>query len=552
MTKQLYFVPLGGVGEIGMNLALYGYGKPGNMQWLIVDCGVTFADAKSPGIELIMPDIRFIADDRQALLGLILTHGHEDHIGAVLDLYPQLNCKVYATKFTAGLLAAKAGEDGRALPKINIVKTGSTVSLGPFEVTYLSVAHSIPESHALGIVTPAGRVIHTGDWKIDPTPPLNDATDMGAFAKFASGGVDVLIGDSTNAAREGQSPSEAEVGVTLTKIIKHEKNRVAVTLFASNIARIHSIALAAQANGRSVVLFGRSLHRNVQVAKECGYLADLPPFMDMDIYAQLPRNNIVAIMTGSQGEERSALARVARKDHPHVSLAKGDLVIFSSRTIPGNEKAVAAVVNGLVRQGIHIINDRTHLVHVSGHPRIDEIAELYKVIKPKALIPVHGEPYHLQAHAELGEKLGIKDVKIIEDRQLVRLTGGPLTVVDEVPGGRLYKDGNLLLPEEDSTLSERRRLQMAGMVSVAVCATNKGELASDIEITLTGVPKQGTSGDDMYDIVDDAVRETFHSLPKPKRRDFERLREALIRSIRGNVEQEWGKKPWVEVHLLEI
>jgi ribonuclease J len=552
MTKQMYFVPLGGVGEIGMNLALYGYGAPGKMQWVIVDCGVTFADFKSPGIELIMPDIRFITEDRQALLGLILTHGHEDHIGAVLDLYPQLNCKVFATKFTAGLLAAKAAEDGRPLPKIDVVKTGDTVNLGPFEVTYLSVAHSIPESHALGIVTPAGRVIHTGDWKIDPTPPLGDATDMGAFARFARDGVDVLIGDSTNAPREGRSPSEQEVGVTLTKIIKAEKNRAAVTLFASNIARIHSIALAAQANGRSVVLFGRSLHRNVQVAKECGYLQDLPPFLDMDMYQQLPRNNIVAIMTGSQGEDRSALARVARKDHPHVSLAKGDLVIFSSRTIPGNEKPVANVVNGLVRQGVHVLTDRTHLVHVSGHPRVDEIAELYNVVKPKALIPVHGEPYHLQAHAELGQKLGIKDVKIIEDRQMVRLTGGPLTVIDEVPGGRLYKDGNLLLPEEDSTLSERRRLQMAGMVSVAVCATNKGELASDIEISLTGVPKTGMSGDDMYDIVDDAVRETFHSLPRARKRDFVSLREALMRSVRGAVDQEWGKKPWVEIHIMEI
>ena len=233
-------------------------------------------------------------------------------------------------------------------------------------------------------------------------------------------------------------------------------------------------------------------------------------------------------------------------------LPKDDLVIFSSRTIPGNEKAVANVVNGLVRQGVHVLNDQTHLVHVSGHPRVDEIAELYNVVKPKALIPVHGEPYHLQAHAELGVKLGIKDVKIVEDRAMVRLTGGPLKVVDEVPGGRLYKDGNLLLPEEDSTLAERRRLLWAGIVSVAACVTNKGDLASDIEISLTGVPKEGTSGDDMMDIVEDSVRETFHSLPKPKRRNFETLREALIRSVRGGVEQEWGKKPWVEVHLLEI
>jgi ribonuclease J len=552
VTAQFYFVPLGGAGEIGMNLALYGYGAPGKMQWLMVDCGVTFADARSPGIEIIMPDIRFIEEDRQALAGLVLTHGHEDHIGAVLDLVPRLNCKVFATKFTASLLQAKAEEDGKALPQITLVQSGGRIKLGPFEINFLPVAHSIPESQALGIVTPAGRVIHTGDWKIDPTPPLGDGTDMNAFAEFAKDGVDVLIGDSTNAPREGSSPSEAEVGVTLTKIIKDQKNRVAVTLFASNIARIHSIALAAQACGRSVVLFGRSLHRNVQVAKECGYLQDLPPFLDMDVYSQLPRNNVVAIMTGSQGEERSVLSRVARQDHPHVSLAKDDLVIFSSRTIPGNEKAVANVVNGLVRQDIHVLTDRTHLVHVSGHPRVDEITELYKLIKPKALIPVHGEPYHMQAHAELGQKLGIKHVSIVGDRELVRLTPLPIAVIDEVPGGRLYKDGNLLLPEEDSTLAERRRLQWSGMISIALCVTNKGELTSDIEMTLTGVPKTGTSGDDMYDVVEDSIRETFHSLPKPRRRDFETLREALIRSVRGGVEQEWGKKPWVEVHILNI
>lgn len=552
MTKQLYFVPLGGVGEIGMNLGLYGYGKPGAMQWLMVDCGMTFADATSPGIETILPDIRFIADDRQALQALVLTHGHEDHIGAVLDLWPQLRCKIFATRFTAGLLAAKSGEDGKDLPEITIIESGGTFSAGPFELTFLPVAHSIPESQALGIVTPAGRVIHTGDWKLDPTPPLGDATDMGAFARFSKDGVDALVGDSTNAPREGRSPSELDVAKTLTEIIGQAKNRVAVTLFASNIARIHSIALAAEANKRSVVLFGRSLHRNVQVAKECGYLKDLPPFLDMDVYAQLPRSNIVAIMTGSQGEARSALARASRRDHQHVTFAHDDLVIFSSRTIPGNEKAVGAVANGLVRQGVHIITSETHLVHVSGHPRVDEITELYRLVKPKALIPVHGEPYHMQAHAELGAKLGIKNILMIEDGQMVRLTPAPLVVVDDVPSGNLYRDGKLLLPEEDSTIAERRRLLWSGIVSLAFAVTNNGDLASDPDIALNGVPKFGLSGDDMLDIVEDAINSTFKSLPKPRRTNFDTLRDALMKSVRGAVEQEWGKKPWVEVHIVSI
>ncbi len=551
MSKQMFFAPLGGVGEIGMNLGLYGIGRPGAMQWLMVDCGMTFADAASPGIELILPDIRFIADDHKSLQALVLTHGHEDHIGAVLDLWPQLKCKIFATKFTAGLLAAKAGEDGKDLPDITIIESGGKFEAGPFKLTFLPVAHSIPESQALGIETDAGRVIHTGDWKIDNTPPLGDITDLNAFAAFSKDGVDALIGDSTNAPREGRSPSEAEVAVNLTRIISKAKNRVAVTLFASNIARIHSIALAAKASNRSVVLFGRSLLRNTQVARECGYLHDVPAFLDMDMYGQLPRGKIVCIMTGSQGEMRSAIARASRRDHQQVTFAADDLVIFSSRTIPGNEKPVGRVVNGLVRQGVKIITDQDDLVHVSGHPRVEEITELYNVVKPKALIPVHGEPYHLQKHAELGRKLGIKDIQIIEDGQMVRLCPGPLKVVDDIPSGLLLKDGKLLLPHEDTTVAERRRLLQAGIVSLGVIVTRDGEMASDPDIALTGVPKFGLSGDDMLDIVEDALTNTFKSLPKPKKRNFETLRDALMRSVRGAVEQEWGKKPWVEIHLLE-
>jgi ribonuclease J len=548
--QELVFVPLGGVGEVGMNLSLYGIG-PAPEKWLMVDCGVTFADESVPGVDLLMPDIRFALKHKKNIVGLVITHAHEDHIGAVLDLWPQLECPIIATPFTAGLLAAKAeGEQGAPRIKVRIVKPGARIELGPFDVEFIPVAHSIPEATALAIRTKAGNVLHTGDWKIDPTPPLGDRVDFDRMAAFGAEGVDALVGDSTNAVREGRSPSEADVGKALTELIGKARGRVAVTLFSSNIGRVESIARAAEANGRSVVLIGRALQRAVMVAREVGYLSGVAPFLDMESFADLPRANVVAIMTGSQGEPRSALARVADGSHPHVSLSKGDTVVFSSRTIPGNERAVGSIMNGLTRMGAEIITDRTHLVHVSGHPRVDELKELYAVVKPRAVIPVHGEAVHLAAHAAVARSLGIATTTEVLNGAVVRLAPGPIEIVDWVATGRLAKDGRLLLDDEDRTIPERRKLARSGIISIAVAIGSKGDMLGEPDVEIMGVPRTGLSGKSILDVVLDTVEGVFSGLPRARRRDRDLVSNAIARAVGSAVDQEWGKRPFCHVLIV--
>lgn len=552
---QLLFVPLGGVGEIGMNLALYGVKEGNRTSWLMVDCGITFAEGASlPGVDVLMPDIRFIEERVRSLVGIVLTHGHEDHIGALLDLWPRLGCDIYATPFTAGLLMAKADEE-RSAPQlpIRIVAAGGRVKIGGFDVEFLPVAHSIPESHALALRTKAGTIIHTGDWKIDPTPPLGERTELDRFAAVAADGVDALIGDSTNAVRDGRSPSEADVGKVLEALVRSSPARVAVTLFASNIGRIDQIARAGLAAGRSIVVIGRALERNIKVARTIGYLKDLPPFLGQDVYGHLPRENCLALMTGSQGEERSALARVARGEHPHIALSSGDRVIFSSRTIPGNERTVGAIQNGLVNQGIELITDRTHLVHVSGHPRTEEMKELYDIVKPRAVVPVHGEAVHIAQHASLARAWGFECFDRARNGLIVRLAPGPVEIIDKAPSGRLLKDGQLLISENDSPIiPERRRLAFSGVVSVALAVSQKGELMSDPEIAISGVPEFGVSGDDIEDIIIEAANEGFRRLAKGRRRDPAAIEEAIVRAVRSAVNEEWGKKPVCHVLVVMI
>ena len=394
---ELTFAPLGGVGEIGMNLSIYGLGNRHQRAWLAVDLGVSFGDEEHlPGIDLIMPDITFLEKERKNLLGLVLTHAHEDHFGAIIDLWPKLKCPIYATKFSAALFQAKL-EAERNPPKIpvTVVPSGGRIDLGPFNVEFIPVAHSIPESHALAIHTDVGTVLHTGDWKLDPTPILGPPTDEKRLRELGEAGVLALIGDSTNAVRDGRSPSEAEVATIIAGLVKSAKGRVAVTTFASNVARVKAVADAARAADREVVVVGRAMERVVLVARECGYLDGTKSFRGMDYYGHFPPDKVLAICTGSQGEPRAALARIANNDHPAVTLNKGDTVIFSSRTIPGNEKAVGSIINGLVDQGVEVITDRTHLVHVSGHPRRDELRDIISWVRPQVLIPVHGEALHL-------------------------------------------------------------------------------------------------------------------------------------------------------------
>ena len=394
--NEFVFVPLGGLGEIGMNCALYGYGPASARQWLMVDLGIGFADEDLPGIDLIMPDLSFIEKAKKNLVGVVITHAHEDHIGALVELWPDLRAPVYMTRFAAGLVESRRlGEPGAPEIPLKVVQLGEKVVIGPFVVEFIPVAHSIPESSALAIRTPAGLIVHTADWKIDLTPIVGLPTDEARFKALGDEGVLALVCNSTNILREGESPSERDVAKTLAGLIANAKGRVVVTTFASNVGRLRSAAEAGFAAGRQVCILGRAIERVVGVARECGMLDGLPPFLGMDAFERLPRDRILALATGSQGEPRAALARMAGDEHPTAELSAGDTVIFSSRTIPGNEKAVGKIVNAFARAGVEVVTDRTALVHVSGHPRRAEVAKMYGWVRPRIAVPAHGEPVAL-------------------------------------------------------------------------------------------------------------------------------------------------------------
>lgn len=551
---ELTFTPLGGIGEIGMNLSVYGLGNKQSRSLLAVDLGVSFGDEEHlPGIDLILPDITFLEKERKNLVGLVLTHAHEDHYGAIIDLWPRLKCPIYATPFSAALLEAKCAAE-RDAPKIpvTIVQSGSRVEIGPFGVEFIPVAHSIPESHALAIHTEVGTALHTGDWKIDPTPLVGHPTDEKRLRELGEQGVVALIGDSTNAVRDGRSPSETEVAATITKLVKAAKGRVAVTTFASNVARIRAVADAAREAGREVVLVGRAMDRVVQVARETGHLDGVQEFRSAEYYGHFPPDKVLALCTGSQGEPRAALARIANDDHPLVTLNKGDTVIFSSRTIPGNEKAVGRIVNNLVLQGIEIITDRDALVHVSGHPRRDELRDMISWVRPPVLIPAHGEALHLAEHAKLARAAGVPRVVTIKNGDMVRLAPGDASIIGQVQAGRLYKDGKLLEDEKSKAVVERRRLAFGGCAFVSIAMTETGELADDPEVTMVGIPLKTKSGELIDDVVFDVVVSTVENLPRPKRRDPDGLAESLRRAVRAAIADPWGKKPLVTVHVVVV
>jgi ribonuclease J len=550
---ELTFLPLGGVGEIGMNLAVYGYGPARDRTYIAVDFGVSFAGPDLPGVDLIFPDIAWLEGQRKRLAGIVITHAHEDHFGALLDLWPRLRVPVFATPFTAGLLAAKrAGEGNVPLVPVTIVGPGKPFTLGPFGIEYINVAHSIPESNALAIRTPLGTVIHTGDWKLDDTPTVGLPTDAKRFREIGDEGVLALICDSTNALREGRSPSEAEVGEELARIMADAPYRIAFTTFASNVGRMRSVALAAKRTGRDVVVVGRAMRRVIDVAGELGMLDGLPPFLDEDSFDHLPRNRVCLLLTGSQGEPRAALARVAENDHRNVDLAPGDTVVFSSRTIPGNEREVNAIVNRLVRSGVRVITDRDGLVHVSGHPRRDELSEMYSWTRPQVAIPVHGEAQHLAAHADLARDAGAGRVLTIYNGDLVRLAPGRAEKIDSIEAGRLYKDGNVVGDLEGVGVAERRKLAFAGQVSVALVLDAKGELETEPEIALIGLPRGDYTGRLFDDTVRKVVVDTIESLPRPRRRDPESVREAVRRAVRAAVAEGWGKKPVCTVFVAVV
>ena len=536
-----------------MNLAIYGFGNERQRRWIAVDLGVAFAGDDLPGIDLIMPDIRFLQEERANFVGLVLTHAHEDHFGALLELWPQLRLPVYATPFTAALLQAKCESEVNA-PKIplNVLPLGSRFALGPFDIELVSMSHSIPESNALIIRTSLGAILHTGDWKIDPHPGVPPATEDWKLRELGRQGCLALIGDSTNAFREGRSPSEAEVAKCLAELIGSAPRRVAVTTFASNVARMRAVAQAAASCEREVVVVGRAMHRIAQVARETRYLEGIKEFRSVDAYGYLPPDKVVALCTGSQGEPRAALSRIAKDEHPDVAFSSGDRVIFSARAIPGNEKAVMRVINGLISQGVEVITDRTHLVHASGHPRTEELVELLGWVRPSVVIPVHGEPLHMAEHAAVARRAGVGQVLMCRDGELIRLAPGAAEKIDELPAGRTYKDGALLVSAEERTVADRRRLAFSGVASIAVALSERGDLVGDPEVKLTGIPSTDAQGRSTSNVVFDAAMQAFASLSRSQRRDPELVGEAMRRAMRESLSEAWNKKPICHVHVLEL
>ncbi|MBN8873605.1 MAG: ribonuclease J [Rhodospirillales bacterium] len=544
-TGDLAFLPLGGTGEIGMNLNLYRCGG----RWLAVDCGIGFGGAEHPEADIMLPDPAFIADRRDQLLGLVITHAHEDHIGAVAHLWPVLRCPVYATPFAAAVLRRKLGEAGLVNQvRVNVVPPGGTIDLAPFRLRFIRLAHSIPEAQALVIDTPAGLLLHTGDWKLDPEPLIGPPTDEAALAELGERGVLAMICDSTNAMVEGHSGSEAEVRQSLTALIRDLRGRVAVTCFASNVARIETIALAARAAGRSVALVGRSLRNMDAAARECGYLKGVPPFLGEDDIDDVPDDNILILVTGSQGEPRSALSRIAQDNHPRVSLGEGDTVIFSSRMIPGNERAIGTVQDNLVRRGVHLMTDQDHLVHVSGHPARDELRRIYKLVRPRFAVPVHGEWRHLSAHAALAQEAGATPF-MLEDGDVLSLSPGRPEIVDSAPVGRLVLDGARLVPLKGEVMAARRRMLFNGVVV--------GSLAVDESGRLLGRPRVSAPGlfepeDAETDRVVTEFADALADLPAPLRRDDAALADAARAALRRALGRRLQKRPLVDVHLLRV
>jgi ribonuclease J len=552
-TDELVFLPLGGVGEIGMNLALYGFGPPSHRKWIMVDCGVSFAGPDLPGVELILPDIRFILEEKKNLLAVFITHAHEDHYGAVKDLWPKLGVPLYASNFTAGLLEAKGDYDdkGEKIPVLNL-HPGMKITVGPFTVEPVEVAHSIPEPMALIIRTPLGNVVHTGDWKIDPGPTMGKGTDEARLRAIGDEGVLALICDSTNAQREGISPSELEVSASLRQIIEKAEGRVAITTFSSNVGRIKSIAMAAEQAGREVLLLGTSMKRTTEVARDLGLMEGIKPFIAEDEFGFLPRENAVVVLTGSQGEARAALAKISRDEMRNIAFTKGDTFVFSSRTIPGNEKAILDIKNALIDDGMIVISDTDALVHVSGHPRRGELERMYEWVRPQILVPVHGEAAHLVSHAEFGRSKGIAQVPQVRNGMILRLAPGPAEIIGEAPHGRIFKDGKLLGEFDEMGIGDRRKLSFVGHIAVNVILNNRYDFLADPDVTAIGLPAFDEEGDDMEDILYDAVLGAVESIPRARRKDLDMLKEAVRRSVRAAANHSWGKKPVITVFVTRV
>ena len=544
---ELVFLALGGVGEIGMNLSLYGYAG----RWLMIDCGISFADETLPGVDVIMPDPSFIAERVGELDGLVVTHAHEDHLGAIPYLWPRLRCPVYATPFTAAVLRAKLAEAGleHEVPITEVPMSGK-FSVGPFALELVTLTHSIPEPNAVVLRTPLGAVLHTGDWKFDPAPLIGETADFAALRRLGEEGVLAMICDSTNALRPGEAGSEADVRKSLIELVGRAKHRVVIACFASNVARLESAAAAAAAHDRHAALVGRSLWRIDHAARETGYLQDTPPFLTDEEAAYLPRDKVLLICTGSQGEPRSALARIAEDDHPQIVLEEWDTVIFSSRIIPGNERAIGRLQNRLAGLGVELVTEHDHFVHVSGHPAQDELTRMYQLVRPKIAVPVHGETRHLLAQARLAEHCQVPQAIVTKNGEMVKLAPGPAGIIGEMPTGRLVVDGTRLVPAGAEALLSRRRMTFNGAALATIVVDAEGRLRAPPQVTVQGLgeTEDATLTDELRQRVIGALEE----LDPRARRDDAALREAVRLAVRRSLRAWHGKKPVTDVHLVRL
>ncbi|MGJ8564652.1 MAG: ribonuclease J [Alphaproteobacteria bacterium] len=548
---ELVFLPLGGSGEIGMNLNLFGFGPENSRKWIIVDIGVTFGGLDTPGVEIIMPDTAFIEDHVDNLLGIVLTHAHEDHMGALARLWPRLKCPVYATPFTMWLVKDRLAEVG-LLDKVDLreIPLKGRFDLGPFDLEFITLTHSIPEPNALAIRTPLGLVYHTGDWKIDDEPQIGEAVDQNAVEAMREEGIIAMICDSTNVFSPGFAGSEGGVRQELTKLIGEYKGRgVAVASFASNVARLESVMLAARDNDRSVCLVGRSMHRMTKAAKSVGLLSDVGSIVEEERAADMPQEHVLYLCTGSQGEPRAALSRIANDDHRNVSFRKGDVVIFSSKIIPGNEKGIFALQNALADRGVEIVTEKDRDIHVSGHPCRGELTQMYKWAKPQIAIPVHGERRHLLEHAKLAKSLGVKKALAPHNGEMILLAPGGPKIIDIVPSGRLHQDGTQIVSASDEGLRLRQKMAYAGHISVSLVYNHQGKLLSGPEPRISGFP-EGENGEQLENLLDDVAdmaEKTFQHLSKVAKKNEDHVEEKIRSKIRKLVRNQTGKRAVVDV-----
>ena len=552
MQEELLFCPLGGSGEIGMNMNLFAYGKPDNQKWIMVDIGVTFADDSIPGIDLIYPDPGFIIDKKDDLLGIILTHAHEDHIGAIAHIWPQIKCKIFSTPFTAVLIKEKFKEKRIDIGNnLKIVNLNGTIDLKPFKVEFITLTHSILEPNGLRIETPAGNILHTGDWKCDPNPLIGDKINSKRLKEIGDKGVLAMICDSTNVFSIGRAGSELDVRKSLLNLMSRLKKRIIVTSFASNVARMESIFYCAEKSGRQISLVGRSMHKIYKAAKECGYLKNIMKPIDSRDAKKISREKIVYLCTGSQGEPMGAMMRIASYVHPDVLIEKGDSVIFSSKIIPGNERKLYKLHNQLVRDGIEVISEESDFVHVSGHPNREDLNDMYDWVRPKAVIPVHGEYRHMKEHINFAKEKQIPYPIKVENGDIVKIYPGKKPeIYDKAPSGRLYVDGSVSVEEDSKSIKERKNISSNGYMEVTILVTPKGNIHKRPIISFKGLPV--IKEEEFIYGLEEEIEKTSKTFSLNNKKQEQNLIDALKISCRKYSKEKTGKKPFTNINIVQI